>query len=106
MNKGAGRPIAAVFLAVALVGCGDVDPSQTLSPTSAPVSVAATATPSPQGARLDPEAIASAITEDGLRSQLDALIAVSGAGAGYRAVGSAGYDAAADLVESKLEDAG
>lgn len=54
----------------------------------------------------DPRAVAAAITEAGLRDRLEALAAATGGSAPYRAVGSAGYDAAAELAEAALRDAG
>ncbi len=107
MTKGAGRTITVILLAVALVSCAEVSPSPTASPVvSASGSLPASAGPPSPGAPLDPAVIASAITEDGLRSHLDALAAVSGPEAGYRVVGTAGFGAATDLVASELRDAG
>ena len=58
------------------------------------------------GAPLDQVATGDAITEAGLRARLDELAAVSTAGNGFRALGSRGYDAAADGVEATLRGAG
>jgi Zn-dependent M28 family amino/carboxypeptidase len=62
--------------------------------------------PAPTAAPPDPGAVAAAITEDGLRARLVDLAAATGDAAPYRAVGSAGYDAAADMVERELRAAG
>ncbi len=80
--------LAALALSVALVStaCGQPAPA-TLRPP-------------------DPRAAAAAITEDGLRAQLEAIAAATGDEPPYRAVGSAGYDAAAAHVEAELRDAG
>jgi len=81
---------ASCALAIAcLAGCGQA--TATISPTARPP---------------DAGAVAAAITEDGLRSQLDRLAGVTDAETGYRAVGSPGFDAAADLVASGLREAG
>ena len=97
----------AVVLAAILGGCGSVSPppSRTLVP-SPPASTTPSAAAPSQAEPLDAAAIAAAIDESGLRSRLDALAAVSTVGAGYRAVGTAGYEAAAELVASALRDAG
>jgi Zn-dependent M28 family amino/carboxypeptidase len=50
--------------------------------------------------------VVAAITEDGLRARLEALAAAGTDPDGFRAGGSAGYDAAADLVERELRAAG
>jgi Zn-dependent M28 family amino/carboxypeptidase len=89
------RRFAAIALAGLVIGCADPAPS--LLPTTAPA--AAEALP-------DPAAIASSITEVGLRSRLDSLAAIGTTDAGYRAVGTAGFDSAADLIASELRDAG
>lgn len=105
MTSRARRRFAAIALAVVLGGCADVVPSSTSSggvPASSP---APSATP-PQGPPPDASIVASTITEDGLRARLDSLVAVSDVTAGYRAVGTPGFDTAADLVASELEDAG
>jgi Zn-dependent M28 family amino/carboxypeptidase len=68
--------------------------------------LAACGSPTPSGAAPDASAVAVGITEDGLREHLDAIAAVSGAANGFRATGSAGYDAAADYVTDTLTDAG
>jgi Zn-dependent M28 family amino/carboxypeptidase len=82
------RVHSAIALAIALVAtaCGQPGP-----PTHRPP---------------DPRAVAAAITEDGLRDQLEALAGVSGAERPFRAVGSAAYDDAADLAEGVLRAAG
>ncbi len=54
----------------------------------------------------DARTVAAAITEDGLRARLAALVAVTEGSDRYRAVGSAGYDRAAALVERELRAAG
>lgn len=76
----------AIAIALVAVGCGQPAPP----------------TPRPP----DPRAVAAAITEEGLRAQLEALAAATGSAPPYRAVGTAAYDAAADLAESILGDAG
>jgi Peptidase family M28/PA domain len=102
----------AIGLAVALTGCGN--PRATTAPTTgAPIPVPPAASssttplkPSPQGSPPDAATIASAVTEQSFRSRLDALAAVSDGSTGYRAVGTEGFDAATDFVESELRDAG
>ena len=59
-------------------------------------------TPPPPDART----VAAAITEEGLRSSLESLVAAAEGSDAYRAVGSAGYDRAAAMVEEVLRDAG
>jgi Zn-dependent M28 family amino/carboxypeptidase len=54
----------------------------------------------------DPRAVAAAITEGGLLARLEALATATGTVAPFRAVGSAGYDRAAKLVEEELRAAG
>ncbi len=54
----------------------------------------------------DARAVAAAITEDGLRDRLEALAAATEGSDQYRAVGSAGYDRAATMVEEELRAAG
>ena len=54
----------------------------------------------------DADTVAAAITEEGLRTRLEALAAATGTSSQYRAVGSAGYDRAATLVEQQLRSAG
>jgi len=68
---------------------------------------AACGEPAPSTAR-QPNArtVAAAITEDGLRARLDALATATEASDRYRAVGSSGYEAAANLVEAELRAAG
>ena len=99
--------MAAIALAIVLIGCGSINPAP--SGSALPASQATTsptATAVSPAKPLDAEAIASTIDEAGLRSRLDALAAVSTAGAGYRAVGTAGYQAATELVVAALRDAG
>ena len=62
--------------------------------------------PAPTAAPPDPGEVAAAITEEGLRARLVDLAAATGDAAPYRAVGSAGYDAAAEMVERELRAAG
>ena len=63
--------------------------------------------PAPPTPRLpDARAVAAAITEDGLRARLEALAAATTGSDRYRAVGSAGYERAAALVEQELRAAG
>jgi hypothetical protein len=81
----------ALALALALVAAACGQPTPPAPPTSRPP---------------DPRAVAAAITEPGLRGQLEALAAATGTAPPYRAVGSAAYDAAADLAEDVLRDAG
>ena len=99
--------MAAMALAIVLIGCGGIIPAPS---GSAIPSLRATSTPAETALSpakpLDAEAIASAIDEAGLRARLDALAAVSTASARYRAVGTAGYQAATELVVSALRDAG
>ncbi len=54
----------------------------------------------------DARAVAAAITEDGLRGRLEALAAATEGSDQRRAVGSAGYDRAATMVEDELRAAG
>jgi Zn-dependent M28 family amino/carboxypeptidase len=54
----------------------------------------------------DAQTVVATITEDGLRSSLEALAVATEGSDQYRAVGSAGYDAAAELVERELSAAG
>ncbi len=76
----------AVALAVGSTGCGEPAPPTPRQPAAATV--------------------AAAITEEGLRGRLEALAAATGDSSPYRAVGSAGYDRAAAMVEGALRDAG
>jgi len=76
----------AAALAVGSLGCGQPAPPTPRQPDSATV--------------------AAAVTEAGLRERLEALAAATGDKPPYRAVGSAGYDRAADLVEQALRVAG
>jgi aminopeptidase Y len=62
--------------------------------------------PAPTAPPPDPRAVAAAITEAGLRARLEDLAAATGRQAPYRAVGSAGYDAAAEMVQRELRAAG
>lgn len=62
--------------------------------------------PSPTAAEPDARTVAAAITEAGLQDRLEALAAATGDVAPYRAVGSAGYDRAAAMVEAALREAG
>jgi aminopeptidase Y len=50
--------------------------------------------------------VAGAITEDGLRTRLEALAAATRGSDGYRAVGTDGFDRAATMVETELRAAG
>lgn len=54
----------------------------------------------------DARAVASAITEEGLRARLAELAEATEASDRFRSVGSPGYDAAAAVVERALADAG
>ncbi len=72
----------------------------------AAVLMAACGPTSPTGRPPDARSVAGAITEAGLRARLESLAAATGTSAPYRAVGSAGYDAAADLVVGELRAAG
>ncbi|MFN8630456.1 MAG: M20/M25/M40 family metallo-hydrolase [Chloroflexota bacterium] len=81
-------------------GCGaPVQPSASSTATSRP-SAEATA-PAP-----DPSAVAQAITEGGLRADLAMLVAAGSQATSFRALGSAGYDTAADSVAGILRSAG
>jgi Zn-dependent M28 family amino/carboxypeptidase len=81
------RPARAlVVVALVLAACG-----QPATPTSRPP---------------DAPTVTGAITEDGLGRGLDALDKLGAGSPQFRAVGSAGYDAAADLVERELRAAG
>ena len=88
-------PVAALLVAVTLLAACASTPAPTVGPTSpAPTASAPTSPPAAQ------------ITEEGLRDRLDALAALSTKADGFRAVGSTGYDAAADLVISDLQASG
>jgi aminopeptidase Y len=104
------RRLLAIALALFVMGCATVTststPSLDASSPFPPATVPATTDAPPRGSAPDPALIAAAISEDGLRSRLEALATVSGADAGYRAVGTPGFDAAADLVASELREAG
>jgi len=69
--------------------------------------VVACSGPAPVSARQpDADTVAAAITEQGLRARLETLAVATGTSSQYRAVGSAGYDRAATLVEQQLRSAG
>ena len=94
---GAGPRALLVGLAVMaglLAGCG-----ATTTPTPG-------ATTAPTAPPLDAAAIAGGITEAGLRARMDALASVTTGSAAFRAIGSSGFDAAADLVAGELRAAG
>jgi Zn-dependent M28 family amino/carboxypeptidase len=76
----------AVALTVGSMGCGEPAPPTPRQPASATV--------------------AASITEEGLRERLEALAAATGDTPPFRAVGSAGYDRAATMVEDALREAG
>jgi len=81
------RPARAlVAVALVLAACG-----QPATPTSRPP---------------DARTVAGAITEDGIRARLEAFGELAAGSPQFRAVGSVGYDAAADLVEKELRAAG
>ncbi len=90
---GAGRLARVLVLVVVLSGCGGIDPTTS-------------GNPSPTASGSDSTSDAVAITEASLRDRLDALSAVSTRADGYRAVGSAGFDKTADLVEEALRASG
>lgn len=79
----------AVVLAVVVSACG----------APVPPSVSALSAP-------DASAAAGAISEAGLRAQLDGLASAAGGSDTYRALGGTGYDAAAELVSARLRAAG
>lgn len=84
--------VAGLLSAIGLLSaCG-----ATTTPTIRPSDTAGPSSSGPAG---------SQITEAGLRARLDTLTAVS-SGSGFRAVGSPGFDAAADLVAADLRAAG
>jgi Zn-dependent M28 family amino/carboxypeptidase len=97
--------LVSIGLAIAVGGCASVAPTAVPGPPT-PVALQPAASPRATGSAPDAAVVAAAITEEGLRSRLDALAAVSTAATGYRAVGTAGFDAAADLVASSLEASG
>ncbi|MFH0750499.1 MAG: M20/M25/M40 family metallo-hydrolase [Chloroflexota bacterium] len=69
--------------------------------------VAACGEPAPPTPPLpDSRTVAAAVTEDGLRARLQALAVATEGSEQYRAVGSAGYERAAALVEQELRAAG
>ncbi len=80
-------PAAAVSLVLAVAACGGAGE---VAPDPSPTHPAEL----------------SGITEDGLRDRLEELAAATGDSAGYRSVGTAGYDRAAALVEERLTEAG
>jgi hypothetical protein len=61
---------------------------------------------SPAVDRPSTEDVVAAVTEEGLRARLSELVAATGDSAGYRSVGSEGYERAAAYVEGRLEAAG
>lgn len=77
-----------------------VAPAPSTPPATAPASVGATATPQSSSQ------VGAAITASGIQARLDALARVSTRDDGYRALGSRGYDAAAELVAAELRAAG
>jgi Zn-dependent M28 family amino/carboxypeptidase len=100
-----------LFAACGTTAPPSVRPGITADP-SRPGPVGSAVVPSPiastgsAGGLLDQIAIGNTITEAGLRARLDELAAVSTPGNGFRALGSRGYDAAADRVEADLRAAG
>jgi Zn-dependent M28 family amino/carboxypeptidase len=118
MTRRSGPLAAGLLVASSLfAACGTtapptVRPGITAGPSRPGPAGSAAVAPSPPaptgsaGALLDQIAIGDAITEAGLRARLDELAAVSTAGNGFRALGSRGYDAAADRVEADLRAAG
>jgi Zn-dependent M28 family amino/carboxypeptidase len=76
----------AVALACGSTGCGQPAPPTPRQPDAATV--------------------AAAITEDGLRADLQVLGDLTNGSEGYRSVGSDAYDAAAAMIEGELEAAG
>jgi Zn-dependent M28 family amino/carboxypeptidase len=90
-GRGRGHARATALLAGALLGlaangCGPARP--------------------PSGPPPNAASVVAAITEAGLRGRLEKLAAVTAGSAGFRAVGTAGYDAAADMVTAELRAAG
>ncbi len=101
LTRAAGAAVL-LSMSVLLGACGSA-PSPPPSPTARTALATPTAAPT---LTVPPVADLGAITEDGLRAHLDALAAVSGETDGFRAVGSTGYGAAADLVAADLTSAG
>ena len=64
------------------------------------------ATATPTAGPPDAGSVVEAITEEGLQARLDALEEVSVPADGFRALGTSGYAAAADLVATELREAG
>jgi Zn-dependent M28 family amino/carboxypeptidase len=91
MSRSRAQSAVALALAFGLVVASCASPSPPSSTSEAPP---------------DPRAVAAAITEEGLLARLEALATASGTVAAFRAVGSAGYDRAATLVEAELRAAG
>jgi hypothetical protein len=121
MTRGTVGALASVWLVAVsglLAACGAVAPPtppttttpsipSTPTPSAAPTaSASAPTTPASPAATLDATALLGSITEAGLRVRLDALAGVSSASNGFRAVGTPGFDAAADLVANELRAAG
>jgi hypothetical protein len=116
MTRRHGVLVAGLLVAsLSFAACG------TVAPTVRPATTAGASRPGPTGSAAivasPPAATGSAggpldqtaidtITEAGLRARLDELAVVSTAGNGFRALGSRGYDAAADRVEATLRAAG
>ena len=110
--------LASVWLVAAsglIAACGTVAPPTTTTHSipSTSASFGAPTTPasapivsSSPTATLDAAALVGAITEAGLRSHLDTLAELSTASNGFRAVGTHGFDAAADLVADELRAVG
>lgn len=87
------RPVRTAFvvaLALASINASCAAPTPQPSQPSAP----------------DSRAVVAAITEEGLLARLEALATATGPEAPFRAVGSAGYDRAATLVEDELRAVG
>ena len=103
-------PLLAGLLSIAglLAACG-VTPTQTIRPSGIvqPSGAAQPSGASSPSAAGPTEATlpSAAMTDAGLRARLDALAKVS-TGAGFRAVGAPGFDAAANLVAADLRAAG
>ena len=100
-HRAAAARLLAGLLSMAglLAACGA---TPTPTPTSRGSGIA---TPPSTAGPSDAATPSGAITEAGLRARLDALARVS-TGAGFRAVGAPGFDAAADLVAADLRSAG
>jgi Zn-dependent M28 family amino/carboxypeptidase len=96
-----------VGLMVAACGRGVVSPvAPTAEPTVGPSSAATASPPATPAGGLDAASIAARISVDGLRDRFDALEATSVGMPGFRALGSDGYDAAADYVADELRQLG